>query len=618
MIVEKMISNNLWDKLGKTPNETIAKIIESDIKNKGSQSLVIKKNHEKYDLVISERDSEGLLSPIPVKEKISYLDYVEIVLQELNIKKPLHYKDIVKRVISKGCLITDKKENHYYIRNILTNDIKDNKHTSKGTRFIKYGHAYFGLRNWIRPDRNLQKKLRNQVVKNEIPQENLIYEIENILKSSGQPLHAAKIVEEMVLNDIWDQLGDTPNAFIAHIIESDIKNKGSQSLFIKKDFDKYDLVTFQTESEKIAFLPPIKQNQGNLSYIDCAEKVLQELSNKIPMHCKEIVEIAVQKGWLVSNSIKLVNNMKILLNYDIKRHDKILKTSRFIRYGHSYYGLSQWIETDSISQNEKLTQQINNKVHQNTLLNEIKNILVKARKPLTPTLISEHMLFSGQWKMLGIKPIETISSIMDSDIDERGDKSIFVEEDYDKYNLRSIAIKDEAVDTESTSESEAPLGATFQESSIEEETLQESSVAEPTLQATPVTEPTLQGVADAEVTLQETSVTEPTWQESLNEKQKLHESFLADSFFNGNFSYVKCAEMVLLEVKKPLHFMDITIRALERGWLDTSNKNPEIIMERLLNKELEHDLNNKQIPRFTKFGFNHYGLQIFEPPTGTI
>ncbi|MDR2353539.1 MAG: hypothetical protein LBF22_10365, partial [Deltaproteobacteria bacterium] len=325
-------------------------------------------------------------------------------------------------------------------------------------------------------------------------------------------------------------------------------------------------------------------------------------------------------------------------------------------------------ETDSTSQIETPTQDTNNTSHQRTLLNEIKNILIKTRKSLTPSLIAEKMLIIGQWKILGNKPIETISRVIDSDINDREDKSIFVKEDEDKYNLRNNTINHETVDTESTSEVETPLEHTLQdalteqhtlqvalteqpilhdalieehtlqdalteqpilqESLVDDPALQETSDAEQTLQKTSDAEQTLQETADAEQTLQETedveqtlqtadlekilqemADAEQTLQEILNEKLKLQESLLADPLFKGKFSYVKCAMMVLLEAKKPLHFIDITIRALERGWLDTSQKNPDAIMEGLLHKEFIRDLNTENIPRFVKFGILYYGLQ---------
>ena len=38
------------------------------------------------------------------------------------------------------------------------------------------------------------------------------------------------------------------------------------------------------------------------SYLDAAEKVLDAYAHKSPMHYKEITQLALEKGWIISNS----------------------------------------------------------------------------------------------------------------------------------------------------------------------------------------------------------------------------------------------------------------------------------------------------------------------------
>lgn len=49
---------------------------------------------------------------------------------------------------------------------------------------------------------------------------------------------------------------------------------------------------------------------------------------------------------------------------------------------------------------------------------------------------------------------------------------------------------------------------------------------------------------------------------------------------NASLSFTQCAERVLLEFgdKKPMHYKDITEKALQEGWLVTSGKTPEASM----------------------------------------
>ena len=77
------------------------------------------------------------------------------------------------------------------------------------------------------------------------------------------------------------------------------------------------------------------------------------------------------------------------------------------------------------------------------------------------------------------------------------------------------------------------------------------------------------------------------------------------------FSFLQCAEKVLREFggKRPMHYRDITAKALERGWLEAQGEHPEMTM----NAQIGLDIRRRQASRkgqiFVQHGRGYIGLQ---------
>ena len=73
---------------------------------------------------------------------------------------------------------------------------------------------------------------------------------------------------------------------------------------------------------------------------------------------------------------------------------------------------------------------------------------------------------------------------------------------------------------------------------------------------------------------------------------------------NAGFSFTDCAQKVLDEFggKTPMHYKEITEKALENGWLVTSGKTPEATMNAQVSTEIKRQQKRGERPRFALHG----------------
>lgn len=82
------------------------------------------------------------------------------------------------------------------------------------------------------------------------------------------------------------------------------------------------------------------------------------------------------------------------------------------------------------------------------------------------------------------------------------------------------------------------------------------------------------------------------------------------SSINGGFSFTDCARRVLEEFggKKPMHYKEITEKALQKGWLVTGGKTPEATMYAQVITEIKRQQKRGERPRFVQHGRGYVGL----------
>lgn len=77
-----------------------------------------------------------------------------------------------------------------------------------------------------------------------------------------------------------------------------------------------------------------------------------------------------------------------------------------------------------------------------------------------------------------------------------------------------------------------------------------------------------------------------------------------------HYSFLECAEKVLREfgARRPMHYKDITNKALEQGWLVTDSENPASTMNSLIGTDIRKRLLARRPQLFTQHGGGYIGL----------
>jgi restriction system protein len=168
---------------------------------------------------------------------------------------------------------------------------------------------------------------------------------------AGKPLHATEIANLIIGAGLWKSDGKTPEATVSARLYSDIKSNGDKSPFVKVGPQTFALRdSTEIKGDTASVLAPVEKpskphpTNAGFSFIDCAQKVLEDFGGKKPMHYKEITEKALEKGWLVTSGKTPEASMYYAqVITEIKRQQKRGERPRFVQYGRGYVGLSQWM-----------------------------------------------------------------------------------------------------------------------------------------------------------------------------------------------------------------------------------------------------------------------------------
>ena len=168
-------------------------------------------------------------------------------------------------------------------------------------------------------------------------------------------------------------------------------------------------------------------------------------------------------------------------------------------------------------------------------------ILREAKEPLHAKEITERLLAEGLWKTSGKTPQATVSAILYSDIQKKGDRSLF----------RKVAPQVFVLKEMSNANTKSGTTLSIVQSEIE------------------------------------------------NAKIK-----------SSGLSFTDSAQRVLEEMgdSKPMHYREITAKAIEKGWLVTTGKTPEATMYAQIITEIKRHQKRGKHPRFVQHGRGYVGL----------
>lgn len=169
----------------------------------------------------------------------------------------------------------------------------------------------------------------------------------HVLQEAGRPLHAKEIADRILAQKLWKTDGKTPHRTVAACLYTDIKKKRDKSPLIQTGPQMFGL----RPKDSISVSEERKAKTGRTrattartySFIDAAEKVLEQFGKKQPMHYRDITKIALKQGWLDTEGKTPDATMGAQIYTAIKRAQRRGDQPRFNQHGRGVFGLTKWM-----------------------------------------------------------------------------------------------------------------------------------------------------------------------------------------------------------------------------------------------------------------------------------
>jgi len=229
-----------------------------------------------------------------------------------------------------------------------------------------------------------------------------------VLREAGEPLHSEEITKRILDQKLWDTAGKTPSATIEAQICTDMQKKGDGSAFVRTAPRTFGLrspeaaaVPDQPKDGRRQLPPPCL----GMSFTEAAEKVLNEIGRKSPMHYPDITLNAIEHGWLSTSGKTPQASMYSQLISEIRRCKDRGEHPRFVQHGEGFFGLSRWMGRGLAFEIEQ---------HNRRIRQQLRARLLK----MDPTEFEE--LIGLLLTELGFEEVETTRRSKDGGIDVRG------------------------------------------------------------------------------------------------------------------------------------------------------------------------------------------------------
>ena len=234
-----------------------------------------------------------------------------------------------------------------------------------------------------------------------------------VLKESGNPLHASEITKRILSRELWETSGKTPEATVSARLYSDMKKNGDNSPFILHAPSTFALREPDSPGKAVSDTKPeaavtrtAKTRIGtSFSFTDSAQKVLEQLTDRQPMHYRAITDKALEMGWLSTEGKTPEASMYAQILTEIKRFRRRGEQPRFTQHGKGLVGLSKWMATGLAFEIEKHNKKVRKDLHEKLL-----GMPWDAFEDLVARLLSE----------MGFEEIEVTSKAKDGGINVRG------------------------------------------------------------------------------------------------------------------------------------------------------------------------------------------------------
>lgn len=200
-----------------------------------------------------------------------------------------------------------------------------------------------------------------------------------VLAEARQPLHYQEITRRVLTRRLWTTEGKTPEATINARLADDIKRLGTGSLFARVSPGIYALRQVERghaeldrdvhpESHHPSSADPdpgpeAEAEVSRLSFTDAAERVLNELGGKRPMHYRAITEQALASGLIQTHGRTPEATLIAQLGAEIDRSTRRGQMPRFVRHGRGLFGLTRWQPRGLAAEIEHHNEQVRDQLH---------------------------------------------------------------------------------------------------------------------------------------------------------------------------------------------------------------------------------------------------------------
>ena len=170
-----------------------------------------------------------------------------------------------------------------------------------------------------------------------------------VLREASNPLHYREITERMLAEKLWTTGGKTPWNTVNALIAVDIKDRGSDSRFVRFSPGYFALnpkVTNEKPSIKRSRISEQGENGDSgerLSFTDAAERVLSKSSNHEPWHYGDITERALERELIHTEGRTPAATMYSSILTEIRRQETRGESPRFVQHGRGMVSLAAWL-----------------------------------------------------------------------------------------------------------------------------------------------------------------------------------------------------------------------------------------------------------------------------------
>lgn len=210
----------------------------------------------------------------------------------------------------------------------------------------------------------------------------LLDEVEAVLLEAERSLHYRELTVLILQRGRWTTQGLTPDATVNARLSVDIKNRGSDSRFMRTGKGEFALrqwelrelgrsdtaspaptPTSATENASVVS-PALARDRDTLSFTDAAERVLEEFAQRRPMHYRTITSKALELGLIHTQGQTPEATMGAQIGVEIDRLQRRGESPRFVKHGRGLVGLFRW-ESHGLTQRiEQHNGEMRRKLHE--------------------------------------------------------------------------------------------------------------------------------------------------------------------------------------------------------------------------------------------------------------